>query len=430
MPQSLIDGTDPAQMQVAPRMELARALIQSGADTSPAYPMQAIARAIQPIAGHYIQQGATSELARLYAQQAGGLAGAFKGVPGSDPLVAALNNPATAPFALQHAGKALMELPEKAAERAWREKQADRPYNEMTAHDKAMLEQSKVPPGWVKTPDGGLAPMPGGPADPAYIETTTRPGRMPVGWESTPQGGMKFRPGGPADPKYLAESAEAKVKPREFSVSDVTKLSEEGGKFGIIGELKNTFEPRFAGYKGEAIGNAATWMGRNLPSMASKDTVDAAQWWQGYDRFKNVVRNELFGAALTATEKAAFERADINAGMDPKTIEANLARQHEIAQNGLKRKANGLIQSGYDPKAISATYGLKLEDIGVTAGPKGKSQDRVPSATAPAAAPPAAPSAAPAGDPLAGARDAIAKGANRDAVIKRLRDNGLDPSGL
>lgn len=117
MPHPLIDGTDPAQAQVAPRMELARALIQSGADTSPAYPMQAIARAIQPLAGHVIQRDATSELARLYAQQAGGLAGAFKGMPGSEALVAALNNPETAPFALQHAGKALTELPKEAEDR-------------------------------------------------------------------------------------------------------------------------------------------------------------------------------------------------------------------------------------------------------------------------------------------------------------------------
>jgi hypothetical protein len=33
-------------------------------------------------------------------------------------------------------------------------------------------------------------------------------------------------------------------------------------------------------------------------------------------------------------------------------------------------------------------------------------------------------------DPLAQARDAINRGAPRDAVIKRLRDNGIDPAGL
>ena len=51
---------------------------------------------------------------------------------------------------------------------------------------------------------------------------------------------------------------------------------------------------------------------------------------------------------------------------------------------------------------------------------------------APAAVPPPppAPPPAPANDPLASARAAISQGANRAAVIQRLRDNGIDPGGL
>lgn len=45
------------------------------------------------------------------------------------------------------------------------------------------------------------------------------------------------------------------------------------------------------------------------------------------------------------------------------------------------------------------------------------------------ATPTAASGGAPA-DPLSGARDAIARGAPRDAVIKRLQENGIDPAGL
>lgn len=61
-----------------------------------------------------------------------------------------------------------------------------------------------------------------------------------------------------------------------------------------------------------------------------------------------------------------------------------------------------------------------------------------PPAAAPAAVPQAAPAPAPAAspaqqggaDPLAQAREAIAKGADRNAVIQRLRQNGIDPKGL
>jgi hypothetical protein len=58
--------------------------------------------------------------------------------------------------------------------------------------------------------------------------------------------------------------------------------------------------------------------------------------------------------------------------------------------------------------------------------PSGNNQMLPTTLTKPAqAAPTAAPS-----DPLAAARDAIARGAPRDAVIQRLKQNGIDPGGL
>jgi hypothetical protein len=69
--------------------------------------------------------------------------------------------------------------------------------------------------------------------------------------------------------------------------------------------------------------------------MASADTNDAAGWWQGYDRYKNVVRNELFGASLTPGEQQAFEKSDITPSMSPKAIKDNLKLQSEI----VKRRA-------------------------------------------------------------------------------------------
>ena len=49
---------------------------------------------------------------------------------------------------------------------------------------------------------------------------------------------------------------------------------------------------------------------------------------------------------------------------------------------------------------------------------------------APPGTPPARLNPAPAADPLARAREAIARGADRNAVLDRLRQNGIDPSGL
>ena len=137
------------------------------------------------------------------------------------------------------------------------------------------------------------------------------------------------------------------------------------------------------------IGDAANLAGRNLsPEIVGKDVAEGATWWQGYDRYKNVIRNDLYGSALTPSEQAAFEAADITPGMDPKQVQQNLKIQKDIVQAGIQRKANAMISAGYDPATIANAYGVNLKDIGVTATGRGGS---TPAATtAPSAAPPAA----------------------------------------
>ena len=191
---------------------------------------------------------------------------------------------------------------------------------------------------------------------------------VPPGFARTQDGGLAPIPGGPADPKYLQQTTEAKAKPREMSITDISKLSEEGGKYAQVGGFTDSFEPRFAGYKSSTVGDIANLAGRNLPAgVVGKDVAEGATWWQGYDRYKNVIRNDLYGSALTPSEQAAFEKADITPGMDPEQIKKNLVTQKEVVQNGLKRKANAMIASGYDPKVIAQSYGVDLKELGVTA---------------------------------------------------------------
>jgi hypothetical protein len=240
----------------------------------------------------------------------------------------------------------------------------------------AALEGSKVPAGFQKQIDGTLAPI----------------------------------KGGPQDPEYLKEANAAKEKPRNMSISDITKLSEEGGKFANITGFVNDFKDEYAGHT--VLGEGANVAGRYLPeSMVGKSTKEGADWWQGYDRYKNVVRNELFGSALTATEKAAFEKADVSPRMDPQTIKTNLNKQKSIVESAIKRKAQAAIDAGYKPDAIASAYGISLDSLGIKTDKSSKGGSNNDAA-------------------LQKARDAIAKGAPKDAVVKRLQDAGIDPSGL
>jgi hypothetical protein len=248
----------------------------------------------------------------------------------------------------------------------------------------------------------------------AFVLTGELPaGRAaPSGFQPGPDGASLVPlPGGPADPDYIKRINEANQKPRQMSIGDITKLSEEGGKFANLNTFGETFKPEFAGRT--ILGDTANIAGRNLPeAVVGKTVAEGASWWQGYDRYKNVVRNELFGSALTAPEKAAFEQADISPRMDPAQIKKNLATQKAIAENGLKRKANAMISAGYSPEAISSAYGVKIDGAGA---PRASSQ----------------PSQGNGGDAiLQQARDAIARGAPREAVMKRLMEAGVDGSGL
>lgn len=286
MPQSLIDGTDPAQMQVAPRMELARALIQSGADTSPAYPMQAIARAIQPIAGHYIQQGATSELARLYASQGGGMADALEKYAPGHPLIAALRNPETAPMALRQAGPAMIELPKEAeskrrfeVESGQRKAEFERPYHEQTAQQAAQLAEQKrqhdvtagaptvVPYGaglitksgqWIQKP--GITE--GSNYDPNPAPTT------PPGMEGGPDETSRREP----------------VKPPRMGGTTSDALAAAGEQYALTGKLgpgyNNNRDPMQ-----RAMGEAAKSYGIALANHRGIKPEELAQMWQNSPRW-------------------------------------------------------------------------------------------------------------------------------------------------
>lgn len=232
----------------------------------------------------------------------------------------------------------------------------------------------------------------------------------PPGFEVNPSGpGMRYIPGGPADPDYL----NARKPPKELGFSDIGKLTEEGGKFAAVNRFIGNFKDEYGGAT-PGLGDIRNWVGRSLP-FADDSAIRGAEFWQEYDKYKNVVRNDLFGSALTANEQAAFDRADIKNTMNPEVIRKNLAVQKEILEGAMKRRASSLVVTGYNPEAISQAYGLPLDQIGVTQ--TGRSRG----GAAPAAS---------AGDPLSKARDAIARGADRNAVIQRLIQNGINPSGL
>jgi hypothetical protein len=150
---------------------------------------------------------------------------------------------------------------------------------------------------------------------------------------------------------------------RPLTEAGVGKLTAEGQKLSNLRDYGASFQDSYAGMSAGPIdyGNAAKTVGQL--GIGTKNASDAAQWWQGYDRYKNEVRKDLYGATLTPSEERTFESADIRAGMDPALITKNLAMQRTIIERGMKRKSDALTKAGFNPEVINSAYGIDVTTL-------------------------------------------------------------------
>jgi hypothetical protein len=149
-----------------------------------------------------------------------------------------------------------------------------------------------------------------------------------------------------------AKTEEAKKDYNPLTSKDSGILEKNSAQLFQVETAIADFKPEYAGktFGGEAL-MAAT---RVAPDrITSPELRNAAAWWSSYDRYKNVVRNELFGASLTANEQEAFNKADINPNMSPELIKKNLALQQKILRVANARKAATLVAGNVNPEQVS-----------------------------------------------------------------------------
>ncbi|MFG1433193.1 hypothetical protein V5F44_19390 [Xanthobacter sp. V2C-8] len=155
------------------------------------------------------------------------------------------------------------------------------------------------------------------------------------------------------------QKAQIKSETRHLPSSAINSLAATGEAATNHGRLLDTFDDKYAGQP--IAGNAWNWAGRTFGG----ENAPQAEWWQDYQSQKNVVRNKLFGSALTVQEKGEFEKADINPGMSPDVIRANLARQKEAATRAARKVATAYSSQGYSRDVIEGAMGIPLGDLGV-----------------------------------------------------------------
>lgn len=203
-------------------------------------------------------------------------------------------------------------------------------------------------------------------------------GNIPNGYQAAPGGGLTFIPGGPADPSVIANLAGVRGQGggnRPLPAMTIKDLGARGQAVDDMNRLNEGFQDGYGGYKTSWAGDITNTLGRNVGAGYG----DQANWWSDYQSRKNVVRNQLFGSALTAQEKGEFDKADINPGMTPAAIRQNLARQQSAVTNAARKMATAYAQQGYSRDAIEAALGMPLDALGAAPGGGNGRQQQAPS---------------------------------------------------
>lgn len=133
----------------------------------------------------------------------------------------------------------------------------------------------------------------------------------------------------------------------------VAKMLEPAQKTASTSQrLSTSFDPSYT------VAKVPKSLGDGIVAIKKQygEDSEAANWWTDYQGYKNQVRNELFGSALTDTEAREFDKANINPGMSAAQIKKNLARQQEISVAAYERLRSGQLPSKKFGKTVDEVY--------------------------------------------------------------------------
>lgn len=268
-------------------------------------------------------------------------------------------------------------------------------------------------------------------------EIDAQPGLQPAspGFRKTATGEEPI-PGGPASPGYRGSVAQAETEAKKgpqlnpYANGSYTEGQGKAATFAdrmaqshdIINQNEN-INSGWAGAAGAAVSSA---LGGRAPAVANAVSSEARQKVEQAQRnFINSVLRRESGAVISDSEFANARQQYFPQPGDTPEVIAQKRQNRESSIQGLFREAG---PSYKPPKG--------WEDPTKAPQPTAAGQGAQPGAATPTSSAPTptqgAPKAAQAApnDALAQAKAAIARGAPRDAVMKRLQQMGVDTAGI
>jgi len=148
--------------------------------------------------------------------------------------------------------------------------------------------------------------------------------------------------------------------PKPIPDSALKRLQQGVDTLSQVDNISSTFRPEYAGYKSKLLGDASIAYKKRFGEGGAPGMI---QFWQSYQDWVNSVRRQLFGTALTRSEKGEFMKAMINTSMDPSLIQENLSRQQAIIKRAMARNAKSYSSKRFDQDQLSGVLGAYGGDL-------------------------------------------------------------------
>lgn len=146
-------------------------------------------------------------------------------------------------------------------------------------------------------------------------------------------------------------AANKNTGPKTIGTGEISKFNDKLETLSQMKYLTDTFKDSFTPLiPSETIGNIQNTVGKKV----GLGLEDQASFWMSYQSTINKIRNEMFGSALTDTERNEFEKSIVRPGMKPDVIKGNLEKQQLIIRNAIERQALMFSESGYNVSGLKS----------------------------------------------------------------------------
>lgn len=166
--------------------------------------------------------------------------------------------------------------------------------------------------------------------------------------------------GGQLKPPPTADERAANGPGKPIPASVLNKGEAEFEIFSSLLRANTTWNPQYAG--NTITGGAETLAQRVFGEGVG--TPGQAEWWADFRSTDNLIRNNMFGSALTDGEKAAYKATTIDETTDPKIAAQRLNKRGDIITGALRRKARTLVANGYNIDAVREMFGNEPMIVG------------------------------------------------------------------